>query len=148
MKVPALLVVGTRLVLFMGCCYEFVDDKGPGIQRQYFYPRDFQISLNSDISRRGKGICHIPDFLGQLGTPIICKLHGCSIFYFLDFCLYLFKTIKSIFHFQPKYNYRPPYLSGSNSKQGIIGVFAFSARSYIAEVRGVIMSWTLFDKCF
>jgi len=31
---------------------------------------------------------------------------------------------------------RPPYLSGSNSKRGIIGTCALSARTYNAEVQG------------
>ena len=47
---------------------------------------------------------HFWVFYNTWEPRLFVKPYGCSIFYFSDFHLYPFKTMKNIY-FQPKYNY-------------------------------------------
>jgi len=107
-----------------------------------FFPWDFQIWSNSKtFPGTGKWICYFPCYLAHLGTPIICKTAW--LFYRLSISLIFVCTSSKLSKASSSFNpnitttsvyARPPYVSGSNSKRGIIGACALSARTYNAEV--------------
>ena len=87
----------------------------------------------------GKLLCHNPGFLGHLGTLIICK--AAQLFYRLSISLIFVCTPSKLSKASSTFNPNiittcsATIFERSNSKRGIIGACALSARTYNTRVQ-------------